>query len=493
MAVGSFKLPMGSGGSNSSATPYERPADWLAMPTPDAQEVIGLMAVYDDGGNYVAFNCQGNYTVDWGDGTAPVNYASGTTASYQHTFASLPSGTLTSKGFRQALVRITPQAGQNLTSVVFGTLNATLNKSYSPGWLEFDIRAPNGIVTWGGGSNIIRYARLEKIVIRELGAQNPQNLFSNLYNLRSVYIEPSEMTGRTAFNNMFSNCYALEEAPFFDTSSATNTVAMFQNCYSLKVVPNYNLASTTSVSSMFDGCVSLETVPAFVLGTSVSSLFANCYSLIETPAFNTSNVTNFTSMFFQCTALEKVALFDTSKGIDFTSMFNTCRSLKSVPQFNTELGQNFTSMFASCNLLTDVPLFNMVSATNLTGMFNGCNNIMYLPALNTANVTTLSQTFNNCWNLRELPAINVPLVLAANFTTWIDGNTTLSRSLVYGATKTHSYNGRSLSQASIVTIFTNLGTSSPTGQTITVTNNPGRAALTAPEIAIATAKGWTVV
>lgn len=489
MAIGTFKLPMGSTGTTSSATPYVRPADWLAMPTPGAQEVIGLMAVYNDGGNYVALQCTGAYTVDWGDGTI-TNYASNAIASYQHTFASLPSGTLTSKGFRQALVRITPQAGQNLTIVSFGVTHATLAKSYAPGWLDFDVRTPNASVTWGGGSNIIRYTRLEKIVIRELGAQNPQNLFSNLYNLKSVYIEPSEMTGRTQFNNMFSNCYALEEAPFFDTSSALNTSAMYAGCYSLKVVPNYNLSSTTSVASMFDGCLSLQTVPAFVLGTTALSLFANCYSLVRTPAFNTANVTDFTSMFYNCTSLESVALFDTSKGTNFTTMFFTCRVLKSVPFFNLELAQNLSSMFSSCNLLTEIPLFNTVSVTNMTGMFNGCNNIIYLPALNTASVTTLNQTFNNCINLRELPAFNLPLCTV--FTSWLGTNTTLSKSNIIGTRFGHSYTGMSLSQASIVTIFNNLGTASG-AQTITVSVNPGRAALTAPEIAIATAKGWTVV
>jgi len=489
MAVGSFKLPIGGGGSTPSGNTWTRPADWLTMPTPGAQEIIGLMAVYDDGGNYVAFNCQGAYTVDWGDGTAPVNYATGITAAYQYTFASLPSGTLTSKGFRQALVRITPQGAGNLTSVVFGTQHPTLAKSYAVGWLDFDVRIPNGTVTWGALASVIRYARLEKIVIRELGVQNPNTLFGNLFNLRSVYIEPSEMTGRTAFNAMFQNCYALEEAPLFDTSSATTTSLMFSNCHSLKVVPNYNLSSTTNVSSMFDGCFSLETVPAFVLGTTTAAMFQNCSTLVETPAFNTSNVTDMNNMFTNCTALETVALFNTSKVVNFTNMFNTCRSLKSIPQFNTVLGQNFTSIFASCNNLTEIPLLNTVAATNMTGMFNGCNNIMYLPALNTASVTTLNQTFNNCINLRELPAFSLPLCTV--FTSWLGANTTLSKSLIVNPTRGHSYSGMSLSQSNIVTIFNNLGTASG-AQTITVSGNPGYAGLTAGERLIATTKLWTI-
>ena len=77
MAIGTFKLPIGSTTATASTT-WTRPADWLAMPTPGVQEVIGLMAVYDDGGNYVALNCQGAFTVNWGDGTI-VNYPSNTT------------------------------------------------------------------------------------------------------------------------------------------------------------------------------------------------------------------------------------------------------------------------------------------------------------------------------------------------------------------------------------------------------------------------------
>jgi hypothetical protein len=48
-----------------------------------------------------------------------------------------------------------------------------------------------------------------------------------------------------------------------------------------------------------------------------------------------------------------------------------------------------------------------------------------------------------------------------------------------------------LSQANIVTIFTNLGTAAG-AQTITVSSNPGYAGLTAGERAIATGKGWTI-
>lgn len=464
MAVGTFKLPLGT---SSNTQTWTRPADWLTIPTPGAQEVIGLMAVYDDGANYVALQCAGAYTVDWGDGNI-VNYATGVTAPYQHTFASLSPSTLTSKGFRQALVRITPQAGQNLTSVTLGVLNSTINKSTGVGWLEFDIRTPNALPTFGASANVIRYGRLEKITIRQMGTQNPQNLFTNLFSLKSVYIEPTETSHCTAMNSMFSACYSLEEVNLFDTSLVTNFSLMFNTCYSLQSVPNFNMVSATNTAQMFNGCYSLASVPALTLGTG----------------------TDATQMFVGCTVLTNVGLMNTSGVVNFTGFFQNCVSLTTVPLISTSSGTNFTSMFAGCNALMEVPLLNTTSATNMTGMFSGAQSIIYLPAFSTSNVTTVSQMFNNCWNLRELPAFNLPLCTV--FTTWLGANTTLSKSNITGARFVHSYTGMSLNQANIVTIFNNLGIASG-AQTITVSSNPGRAGLTAGEIAIATGKGWTVV
>jgi surface protein len=462
MAVGCFKLPI-SGASN-AGNAWTRPADWLTIPTLGAQEVIGLMAVYDDEANYVAMQCTGAYTVDWGDGTI-TNYASSAVASRQYVFSTISPSTTTTKGFRQVLVRVTPQGVGNLTLVNFGITNPTIGKSFAPGWLEFDVRTPNALPTYAASSNIIRYARLEKITIRQMSTASLSNLFSSLYSLKSVYIEPSETNGSTASNNMFLNCYSLEDVNLFDTSTITNASTMFQNCYNLQTVPQFNFSATTNVANIFNNCYSLTTVPELVMGTDCTQMFVGCNSLVT------------------------VGLMTTTLVNSFSNMFQNCVSLTSVPLINTVAGNNFTSMFAGCNSLQEVPLLNTSNATNMTGMFNGAQSIIYLPTLNTANVTTLNQTFNNCVNLRQLPAFNLPLCTV--FTSWLGANTTLSKSLIINPTRGHSYSGMSLSQANIVTIFNNLGTASG-AQTITVSNNPGYAGLTVGERAIATGKGWTI-
>lgn len=461
MAVGSIKLPI----SGTSSPQWTRPTDWLTIPTPGNQEVIGLMAVYDDGANYVALQCTAAYTVDWGDGTI-TNYATNTVASRQYVFSTIPSGTTTTKGFRQVLVRITPQAGQNLTAVNFGVINPTNNKSTAVGWLEFDIRTPNCLPTYLGSSNSVRYGRLEKITIRQMSTANMANIFNNLYSLKSVYIEPSETTGCTQMNSLFANCFSLEEVNLFDTSTAVNTSLMFAGCYNLQTVPNFNLSSSTNTVTMFQNCYSLTTIPAFVLGTGTNAtqMFLNCYSLVNVGLMNTSGV------------------------INFSAMFNTCISLRTIPLIDTGAGTNFAGMFGLCSSLTTIPLLNTANATDMGSMFNQ-SSLIYLPALNMANVLTVNSMFTNCYGLRELPALNMPLV--SNFSFWLSNITAISKSNITGARFSHSYSNQSLSRANIVTIFTNLGTASG-AQTITVSTNPGYAGLTAGERLIATNKGWTI-
>ena len=122
MAVGKFHLPILSGsssGGNLTPEPYVRPVDWLSIDSlvnSGDQKVVILAAVFEES-NFVAVQCQGNYTVNWGDGTV-TNYSSNTIAYYQYDWNySGFSGTTTSRGYKQTIITITPQAGQNLTLV----------------------------------------------------------------------------------------------------------------------------------------------------------------------------------------------------------------------------------------------------------------------------------------------------------------------------------------------------------------------------------------
>ena len=82
-------------GGGSGTTGWQRPSDWLALPTVTApeQKFVGLLAVYNSTANFVALRVRGAYTVDWGDGSAPENVADNTTAQHQYSYAALGAGT----------------------------------------------------------------------------------------------------------------------------------------------------------------------------------------------------------------------------------------------------------------------------------------------------------------------------------------------------------------------------------------------------------------
>lgn len=540
--VGAFRLPSGSTTTTPTgptATPWVRPTDWLAMPTIGSQEVVGLLAITNDDANYVAVQAQGAYTVDWGDGTI-TNYASNAIASRQYTFSSISAATTTSKGYRQVLVRITPQAGNSITVFTFQANHPSLAKSVRANWLDIDINLPNvNTLAVSSNSLTVRLLICERVIIRSLGTPSLGTMFFQMVALKSVYIEPSETSAITQMAQVFDGCTSLEEAPLFDTSAAVSTNGFFNACKSLVSVPAYNFGNTLDCSNLFNGCSRLYTIPLISTGkcttfnsafnactslvtiplldtgkaTNMGGMFAGCGALETIPLLNTSLVTNMNTMFSNCTALETIPLIDTSKVTIFTSMFNNCQSLKEIPLLNTGLGQTFTTMFQTCASLKSIPLLNTSQGTTVQGMFNGCASLREMPLLVTASASSFSSFLSTCGALESVPAFNtsagtnftsmfascfalkaIPALNTAAgtvFTTMFVNIKSIAKSDMFGARFAHTYTDNSLSQAAIVNIFNNLGTASG-AQAITVSSNPGYAGLTVGEKAIATGKGWTI-
>ncbi len=280
--------------------PYFRPADWLPLPklTSEDQKIVGLHAVWPHDSNFVAFVCEGAYTVDWGDGSSPQNYASGVAAYHVFDYDDL-EGTECSRGYRQAIVTITPQSGQNLTSANFAVKHnqAGLADGYSTGWL--DVKAV--------GANIAAFL-----------FGSPMLLVVN------AMLEIFEFIGSNVivnFAGMFAGCYSLQSIPQLDTSSGTNFSGMFFSCPSLQSIPQLDTSSSSGeiFIAMFAGCVSLQSIPQLDTssGTNFSGMFNGCYSLQSIPQLDTSSGTNFTNMFMQCPSLSTAALLGTSTNISY--------------------------------------------------------------------------------------------------------------------------------------------------------------------------------
>ena len=149
MGVGSFILPQ-SGVSNE----WQRPADWLPMPTnitATDQTFVGLHAVIENSDNYCAFlftTSSGQYRVDWGDGNVTL-HNSGTTAQYQYNYASISNSTLSNRGYKQVIIKVTAVSG-NLLTCNFQQRFVTTpvqNQIYSSGFLECILSMPSGTIS----------------------------------------------------------------------------------------------------------------------------------------------------------------------------------------------------------------------------------------------------------------------------------------------------------------------------------------------------------
>jgi surface protein len=433
-------------------SPYTRPSEWISLPsiTAGEQRFAGVYAIYDTDSNFAAFTIEGNYTVDWGDGTTG-SFSSGVPAYKRYnrtTYAGLTSSVF--RGYKTLVISITPQAGQNLTSIDLRTRHNQSNFSttFLTQWLDMRIAANNLTTmritgTDGVGSSQNFAGMLEQFeFINDGNLSGFDRAFSNCYNLRRIIKLPRTSTLGN-FEETFRKCYSLEEIPWFDTSSATNFLGTFWECTSLRNIPALNTANATSMStmfavsgirtipwlntskvtnmsSMFSNCTDLLAVPFLDTSnvTDMSNMFRLCPSLTSVPQFNTSKVTTMSAMFFGSPSLKELPFFDTSNVTNMSSMFeqgantNNPRSGPSyVPPLNTSKVTNMSNMFAYAADLITGPSFDTSNVTNMNGMFLFCTRLKEIPQYNTSRVTDISNWLYGCVSLRNIPALNLSSAL----------------------------------------------------------------------------------
>jgi len=261
-------------------TPYVRPTDWLALPgVTGQQKFVGLHAVYPDS-NFCALLAEGGYTVDWGDGTVE-NIASGVQANHQYNYSTfdVANATLCSRGYKQAIVTVTPQAGQNLTTLNLHKKHTMAGlQMYSSGFLDIAISGSLltslliGVQTAGAATQVIIFAGLEQVTLLDNAVTTFSYMFSACYSLQSIPL--LDTSAGTTFSGMFQSCSSLQSIPLLDTSAGTNFSYMFQSCSSLQSIPLLDTSAGTNFTNMFQSCSSLS--QAALSGTKVSISYINC-------------------------------------------------------------------------------------------------------------------------------------------------------------------------------------------------------------------------
>ena len=527
--------------ANAGLPKYERDEDLLDFPTlVDGDEKIYILFKVYEHSNFVTLKATGDYQVDYGDGQPVQSYSSGVQANYEIDWNNISASTLTSEGYRQALITITPQSGSqlntfNMNSIVHPDDLTTYNSSQLS-VIEVKMAGQN-FTTFNASFQGVSGIKSFEFVGTAPNLLATNQMFYLCYNLQKVVF--SDTSSITNFYRMFRNCSRLREVNKFDLSSATSVREMFMDCRELRylepwdldneapsvtdlsftfdTVPlvnvpitscsnvtdfggtfignkftefNLDCSSATIVASMFTSCSELITCGATFPSTltNTNNMFDSCVKLKYIKPFDTSNVTQSQFMFRSNSLLEDLSdpLWDFSNSISMRYMFQNCISLIKPP---SQLGGGDMTYFGQgCGIIREWGTFNGL-VTNLTRSFNSNVQLEVFPNFVGGVSGNTSATFNACYSLTSVPSIDFSGI--TSFSGVFDQMGMLRKSNVTGITKTHSYNLCRLDRDAIVNIFNNLGTAA-TGATITVTNTIGAGDLTPTDIAIATDKGWTV-
>lgn len=201
--------------------------------------------------------------------------------------------------------------------------------------------------------------------------------------------------------------------------------------------------------------------------TSISKLFRGQYLTIEFPTFNTSKVTSADYAFADCFGNEKhigegctAPYLDLSRVTWITGMF----------AYEHASGDNRQSC------LKTIPLYNVTNVTAASNLFKGCGKLESIPALNFSSIPETSSAFiyrggngwtDGCYSLKEINILDI------HYNFQISASTQFTRE-------------------ALVHIIDNLrDMTGSTAKTLTM-GSANMAKLTDEDIAVATAKNWTI-
>jgi surface protein len=475
---------------------YQHPSDWVTVPAMGSTEVAYFVVAVDDVSHNkvnITFDTHvsnDTFDVDWGDGTTSTNVlhsAGGTVHDYDY---STLSATVTSEGFKTALITVTPSSGNTGT---FRTLDISKGGLTDrefwrvSNFLEVHCNLPD-IEHFYQASNSTKHRRMRYINVKSYDVSEV-HIGSYMSSLEFVDLpwQPTSDT-ITTVAQAFAFCHNLKRAPYFDTSGVTDASEMFINCGSLNDIPDYDMSSATDTELMFAGCESLEAIPNLKLGsvTTMSQFADGATSLKVVPQLDTSTVTNMNKA-FKDTAITEFPNLNVGLVTNFQSTWENSK-IKTLPELNFTTSQaNFAYTFKNCKELQYLPdSLEDINPNNVYGMFEYAQNLQRVPVFTLTNAGSCGRMFYNAYSLIVLPAFNFTGKTSSQLSNAFVSATSLKRVLATGFQNNVNIYG-DLSGEAIDELFTNLPTVS--SATITLTAHWGFDDATP---SIATAKGWTV-
>lgn len=464
---------------------WVRNPDWNNITTPAANEekAVILKAVFDGTQEWTALSAAGDYTVDWGDGNVE-NFASGVTAEHTYNYADADlTDTSATLGYKQAVITITPQAGQSLTSLNLHLRHSLAGTSvYESGFLDVRIAGQNlisllfGVQTTSAATKVIGNRLLECF---ELLNNSITNFNYCLYQCNLLQSLPAfYMSNATTANNMLNGCRNLTKYPAFDTALCTDLSFFYANNSKAKNFPFLVTSNCLSFASMHISCLLAKSLPFYDMSNAVNanSFASSCRNITSIPNYDLSNCLDVASFLLNATSLSTPPLFDISSATTCASFFNGTTNLKDIPALNLSTCTNGSSFIVNIYRVTSLPMFDTSEMTDCTSAFSGLSSIIELPSYDFSSCQTFTNMMLNNSSMRKTGIINA--AAGTVFTSMYSGCNNLEYSILQGCRYTVSLASCKFSKTNLEAFIAALGVAAAGTQTLTISGNPGTGTIT---------------
>lgn len=265
--------------------------------------------------------------------------------------------------------------------------------------------------------------------------------------------------------------------------------------YAKQIYNNWNMSDT--INYFGDGNLVYFPLVDTVFVTTLDNSFGYCSALQELPLINTSNVISMTGAFTNCSSLKSIPLLDTSNVTNFNQAFAYCKLLQEIPELNTSNATQTYAMFTDCTSLARIPLLDTSKVENMSSMFANCYALETIPELNTSNAVSVESMFSMCPKIDNLPLLDFTNVANASNFLGYNWDTNMAITTLAGFHNLRINfdvsNCVNLTAESLMNIIDEALDLSVGGLMCTLTlGTTNVEKLTEDQIAIASAKGWTI-
>lgn len=496
-----------------------KPNWWPTLPPigPSDQKALIVFAVTDGGFNTAYLKAEGDYEVDWGDGTQ-TTHLSGTTASHTYDFADVDLPAATPEGWKAAIITVTPDLAANLTLLDLAIPGPERSAQYShhTNFIEMVIAGPLLTTLWVGVSteyNVFT-SPLRFFSLLSFAGTSLDYLLYSSGSLQEVYLN---CQGVTSIYSLLSSTHSLRRMELVNTGSVLDATEAFAQV-GVKVLPPISFPAATTVLNLCSGAkFMLAPALSFPAALTCSRVLASAESLLTCGGLSAPLSTNFSQAFQGCHRLVWVGPIDCSAATTISGMFSNCRELRpealnvtltsallnasefiyssgaeAFPSWLPTSVTNLSYSAAVCSKLKEVGNLLFPSATDATEMFTYSTALAKVGSLTFHSSCDTRGIFNGCASLYSIGAVSFGSQ-PADESVWVGGR--IGDTKLTSLAAVTAFPGRSfviknsyLTAAALNAVYTALP--SVSGKTIWVTGNPG---VTGDDPSIATSKGWTVV